>query len=59
MNFSPSAKAWSRGLLPSLCSMVAVCEVVDHPEIRYNVSSCDKVIIVNSDLVCNMEENHL
>lgn len=33
-NFSPSANTWPNGLLPPLSSMVAVCEVVSHPEIR-------------------------
>lgn len=34
MNFSPSATIWKNSRLPPLCSMVAVCEVVNSPEIR-------------------------
>ena len=34
MNFSPSSASWPQSMLPTLCSMVAVCEVINHPEVR-------------------------
>ena len=34
MNFSPTGTTWERDCLPSLCSMVAVCEVIAHPDVR-------------------------
>lgn len=34
MNFSPTGQAWGGSNLPSLCSMVAVCQVINHPGIR-------------------------
>ncbi|XP_019855808.1 PREDICTED: mono [ADP-ribose] polymerase PARP16-like [Amphimedon queenslandica] len=37
MNFSPSATSWTKSSLPPLCSMMAVCEVVSHPDIRSRV----------------------
>eukprot|EP00731_Ephydatia_muelleri_P031675 Em0023g182a len=39
MNFSPAGLLWPKSTLPSLVSCVAVCEVLNHPDIRSRVQA--------------------